>query len=107
VLPSLWEAIPVAVAEAMAIGVPVVASAVRGVPELVEHQVSGLLCRDPHDLAAFTAATARILGDAALAERLAAGGRVAVDRVYRLDRTVDAHAARYRQICNHATTFAL
>ena len=103
VLTSFWEAIPVAVAEAMALGVPVVASAVRGVPELVKHGTSGLLCPDPADVGAFADALARIIGDGALAARLAAGGIEAVGRVYGLERMVDEHAALYRSACDDAT----
>jgi len=53
VLSSLSEGIPVSLMEAMACRVPVVATAVRGIPELVEHQTTGLLCRpkDPQCLA--------------------------------------------------------
>ena len=107
VLTSLWEAIPVALAEAMAIGIPVVASAVRGVPELVEHDVSGLLCSDPLDVSAFTNALARVLGDDSLAARLASGGRIAVERVYALDRMLAMHAALYRQTRNRNPTQTL
>ena len=103
VLPSLWESIPVALAEAMAMGVPVVASAVRGVPELVEREVSGLLRTNPHDIAGFAHDTCRILADPSLAGRLIEGGRSAVERVYQLDRMVDDHDRLYRQLCNRAT----
>jgi glycosyltransferase involved in cell wall biosynthesis len=44
VLPSLEDNCPMVVLEAAAAGVPVVAARVGGVPDLVEHQVNGLLC---------------------------------------------------------------
>ncbi|WP_222182716.1 glycosyltransferase [Geminicoccus harenae] len=103
VLPSLWEGLPLALAEAMAIGVPVVASAVRGVPELVEHGVSGLLRRDPHDVPGFAQDLARLLGDPPFAAELVDGARRAVARIARLDGMVDAHAGLYRSVCNRAT----
>lgn len=43
VLPSFWEGLPVVLMEAMALRVPVVTSRIAGVPELIEHNESGLL----------------------------------------------------------------
>ena len=43
ILPSFMEGLPIVLMEAMAIGVPVVASRVAGIPELVEDGVTGLL----------------------------------------------------------------
>lgn len=46
---TLWEGLPRSIIEAMRAGLPVVATAVAGVPEMVEHGANGLLCR-PRDI---------------------------------------------------------
>jgi glycosyltransferase involved in cell wall biosynthesis len=69
VLPSLAEGFGLALAEAMACGVPVVASAVGGVPELVTDGVSGLLV-PPADPEALAGSIGRILDSPALAREL-------------------------------------
>jgi glycosyltransferase involved in cell wall biosynthesis len=71
VLPSHSEGSPYVLLEAMAAKVPVVATAVGGVPEMVEDEESSLLVpgRDPHAMAA---AIARVLGDPKLARKLTA-----------------------------------
>jgi glycosyltransferase involved in cell wall biosynthesis len=91
-LPSLVTAagrrdgIPVALMEAMALGRPVVASALSGIPELVEDEDTGLLVQ-PGDRAALAAALARLAGDPALRRRLGAAGRAHVEAEFDLDRS--------------------
>ena len=72
------EGIPIVLMEAMASGVPVVASRISGIPELVEDGVSGLLVppRDPRSLAD---ALARLHADSSLREALAPAGRAKVE----------------------------
>jgi glycosyltransferase involved in cell wall biosynthesis len=94
--PSSAEGLGTALIDAMALGVPPVAFAVGGVPELVEHEVSGLLV-PPDDVAAFAAAVSRIVGDDALRARLAANGprRAAA---FGVDRMVDGAERTYRHV---------
>jgi glycosyltransferase involved in cell wall biosynthesis len=62
VLASHWEGNPMAVMEAMAAGLPVVATAAGGVPEVVEHGVTGLLA-PPGDTEALASALAELARD--------------------------------------------
>ena len=68
--PSLAEGLPNAIVEAMASGVPVVASDVGGTPEVVSHEDTGLLV-PPHDIKAIAASLHRLLDCSAA--RAAAG----------------------------------
>ena len=74
VLPALWwENCPMAVLEAAAQGVPVVASAVGGVPELVDDGRTGLLV-PPGDVAALAGALTRLVSDPGEADRMGRAG---------------------------------
>jgi colanic acid/amylovoran biosynthesis glycosyltransferase len=77
VLPSLHEGLSVALVEAMAYGVPVIATAVGGVPELLEDS-AGILV-PPSDADALTEALTRALGSPTLREELAHAGRRRVE----------------------------
>jgi colanic acid/amylovoran biosynthesis glycosyltransferase len=83
-LPSgRMEGIPVALMEAMASGVPVVATRLSGIPELVQDGVTGLLV-EPHDPHGLAEALERLLGDDALAAVLARAARARVERSFAL-----------------------
>lgn len=67
--PSLADGLPNAVVEAMAMGLPVVASSVGGIPEVIEDRVSGLLV-PPHDIKAISKALLGLLEEPKTAARL-------------------------------------
>jgi glycosyltransferase involved in cell wall biosynthesis len=73
VLCSVSEGLPRVVLEAMARGVPVVATAVGGIPDLVRHEETGLLV-PPRDPAALATSIRRLMQDGALRRKLIAGG---------------------------------
>ncbi len=85
VLPSFAEGVPVVLMEAMASGLPVVATQVGGVSELVDHQESGLLT-PPGDIAALIDALARLIDDPALRAQYGAHGRQVVERAFDVDK---------------------
>jgi len=82
VLASAWENLPHAAVEALAVGTPVVATAVGGVPEVVHDGENGLLV-PPHDAAALGDALRSVLVDDALRARLAADAQPSVAAIGR------------------------
>ena len=78
VLPSFAEGVPVVLMEAMASGLPVVATRIAGIPELVEDGVSGRLV-PPGNLAALSEAIAALLDDPAAARAMGESGRATVE----------------------------
>jgi glycosyltransferase involved in cell wall biosynthesis len=95
--PARAENLPLAIIEAMACGIPVIASNVGGIPELVRPGQTGLLVA-PDDALALAAAIEDLLGDE---ERRLRMGAAAVDRVrehFTLERQVDTYLAWYQEL---------
>ncbi len=82
-LPSLREGVPVVLMEAMASGLPVVASGIMGIPELVEHERVGLLV-PPGRVDAIADAIARLACDPESRRALGEAGRAKIDGDYEL-----------------------
>lgn len=96
VVSSYLEGMGTATLDAMAAGLPVVATRVGGIPEIVESDVSGLLV-PPRDPAALAAAMVRMANDAALRARFGEAGRVRV-RDFSADRTEERTRALYGEV---------
>jgi glycosyltransferase involved in cell wall biosynthesis len=88
VLPSFAEGIPVVLMEAMASGLPCVATRISGIPELIVEGESGLLVT-PSEVGELAAAIARLLTDPALRARLHTGARARIRAMYDLPQNVE------------------
>jgi glycosyltransferase involved in cell wall biosynthesis len=94
------EGVPVVLMEAMATGLPVVASDLSGIPELVEHEQNGLLV-PPGDADSIAQALDRLRRDPDLRPRLGQAARRKVAREFNLHRTVDRLMLLWQQAGAH------
>ncbi len=97
VQPAEREGLGVAVLEAQAAGVPVVASRAGGLVEAVADGQTGLLV-PPHDAAALAVAIDTLLGDAGLRSRFAAAGPAHAAAEFGIEGMVDGNLAVYRDV---------
>ncbi len=96
-LPSATESFGLAALEAMSCEVPVIASRVGGLPEVIESGVSGYL-HEPDDLDGMAATGVALLSDPDLRRRIGVAGRNVVQRSYCSDRIVPQYERFYREI---------
>lgn len=97
VLPSRSEGIPNAMLEAMACGLPIVASHVGGIPDVVEDGESGLLV-PPEDAPALVGALNRLLADSDLRRGMGQKARERVVSDYSLKAVTTRHLELYREV---------
>ena len=88
VLPTLTEALPTVLAEAMAAKLPIVASRVGGIPEMINNKQNGCLV-EPEDLAGLANACMHLLNDAKERATLGAEGWNIVNQKFNIERQVD------------------
>jgi N-acetyl-alpha-D-glucosaminyl L-malate synthase BshA len=96
-LPSAQESFGLAALEAMACEVPVVASRVGGLPEVIEHGVSGFL-HDLNDLDGMAESALRLLTDDALHRSAAAAARRVAHEKYCDSKIVPRYEAYYAEV---------
>jgi glycosyltransferase involved in cell wall biosynthesis len=97
-LTSVSEAASLTLMEAMASGLPVVVTEVGGNPEIVRHEVEGLLV-PRGDAAGAAAAVLSLLNDPLRAAAMGAAGRARVQRCFQLRQTVENYWRLYQQLC--------
>jgi glycosyltransferase involved in cell wall biosynthesis len=97
VLPSLWEGLPFVLVEAAALGKPIVASGVDGVPEVIEDGKTGVLIR-PGEPTALAEAVVRLLEDRESAALLGQAARALIPARFPLRRTIDQHQNLYLRL---------
>jgi glycosyltransferase involved in cell wall biosynthesis len=95
-VPSLWEGLPLAPLEAMAIGVPVVASRVGGIPEVIADGENGVLVA-PGDAQAFAAAVGRLADQPGLRARMVEEARRTVAERFSWQAAARAYLDLYRE----------
>src|SRR5690606_2110887 len=99
VLASRWEGMPNAVLEAMAAGVPVVATDVEGIRELIDDGVHGLVV-PAGDAASLAAGLNRLLKDPAAARTLASNAQAKVSQEFTWGGAARRFALLYESLCD-------
>jgi len=101
VISSKWEGMPVALLEGMAVGLPVVSTKVGGVPEVLEHEHTGLLV-PPSDSNALAEACLSLIENPTLRTQMATAATKKVRSSYGMDAMIDATARLYDELLEKA-----
>lgn len=99
VLPSRWEGMPNAVLEAMASGLPCIATRVSGSEDIILHGANGLLV-EPEDHQALTKALLSLLRNPTLSRQFGHAARATIEQHYSLDRVTEIYLDLYQRLCN-------
>jgi len=97
ILPSTLESFGLAALEAMACEVPVIASRIGGLPELIDDGRTGFLC-DPDDVDAMAERALRLVNDPELGRAIGRAAAASVAERFCIDRVVPMYEALYRQL---------
>lgn len=99
VMSSVSEGLSNALLEAMSIGLPVVATAVSGAVDVIQHEHNGLLV-PPSDVQSLAAAVLRLFGNPALAKQLGHAARATVEEKFSIETVAQQHVELYMRLSN-------
>jgi glycosyltransferase involved in cell wall biosynthesis len=105
VLPSRWEGMPNALLEAMACGLPCIATRVSGSEDIIQHGVNGLLV-EPEDYQAMALALLTLLRDPSLAQKYGHAARATIEKYYSLECITDRYIELYQRITGRRSKVA-
>ena len=95
--PSLWEAMSIALLEAMAAAKPVVATRVGDAPHMIDDGVDGYLV-EPRDVDGMTAALRRLIDDSDLRSRIGGAAREKVSKCFSVERMTRSYETIYEEV---------
>ena len=98
-LPSLTEGLPLSVLEAMSHGLPVVATNVGGIPELIQEDVHGLLV-PPKNQSSLANAIERIITNPILRQEMGRQGASRVQKEFSFNSMMEKYSEKYEQLIN-------
>jgi glycosyltransferase involved in cell wall biosynthesis len=102
VLPSRFEGMPNAVLEAMACGLPCVATRVSGSEDIIQHGINGLLV-EPQDYENMAKALLTLLCDPVLAKKYGHAARIRIEQHYSFQRIMDMYVELYQSVVGSAS----
>jgi glycosyltransferase involved in cell wall biosynthesis len=103
VFSSRWEGLPVTLLEGMASNVPVVATAVGGVPGVLENEVTGILV-PPTDPEAIARACIRLIENPSLRQQMGRAGYTKIQTNYSMDAMIDKTDCLYQSLLKEAVS---
>jgi glycosyltransferase involved in cell wall biosynthesis len=96
-LTSKTEGLPLALLEAMATELPVVSSAVGGIPDVIDHGITGFLFRSG-GTRSLTKQLVHLFGSQPAAREIGARGRLAIAQKHSVERMTHSYDALYRKV---------
>lgn len=97
IMPSRWEGLPMVLLEAMATGLPVIASAAGGIPEVIQDGINGYLV-PPENVAALAQRLQSVIDNPVILQSM---GRLARERIteeYSIDKMAQSHLQIYQEV---------